>query len=110
MLIGRQYAGMSLRQIGEQLGALAYLAVSDAVRRTIAHSERDHTSADQIAREFAVPDRFSSFTRKIRFGQVEPRVREESGESSLPGSLFVLDRSICAGPPGAMMLEARIAQ
>jgi hypothetical protein len=54
----------------------------------------------QIAREFAVPDRFSSFTRKIRFGQVEPRDREESGESSLPGSLFVVTAR-SAGPWGS---------
>jgi hypothetical protein len=30
MLIGRRYAGMSLRQIGEAIGQLSYPAVSDA--------------------------------------------------------------------------------
>jgi chromosomal replication initiation ATPase DnaA len=41
MLIGRRYAGMSLRQIGEAIGDLSYPAVSDAVRRTTARLEKD---------------------------------------------------------------------
>ena len=41
MLIGRRYAGMSLRQIGEAMGKLSYPAVSDAVRRTIRRLETD---------------------------------------------------------------------
>jgi chromosomal replication initiation ATPase DnaA len=43
MLIGRQYVGMSLRQIGEAIGSLSHPAVSDAVRRTTANSERNHS-------------------------------------------------------------------
>jgi putative transposase len=50
LLIGRQYAGMSLRQIGEAIGSLSYPAVSDAVRRTTAHLERDHSLQKRLKR------------------------------------------------------------
>jgi putative transposase len=43
MLIGRRYAGMSLRQIGEAIGDLSYPAVSDAVRRTTGRLEKDRS-------------------------------------------------------------------
>ena len=43
MLIGRRYAGMSLRQIGEAIGDLSYPAVSDAVRRTTRRLEKDRS-------------------------------------------------------------------
>ena len=41
--IGRRYAGMGLRQIGEAIGDLSYPAVSDAVRRTTARLEKDRS-------------------------------------------------------------------
>jgi putative transposase len=50
MLIGRQYAGMSLRQIGEAIGDLSYPAVSDAIRRTTARLGRNHSLQKRLKR------------------------------------------------------------
>jgi chromosomal replication initiation ATPase DnaA len=43
MLIGRRYAGMSLRQIGDAIGDLSYPAVSDALRRTTKSLQKDRS-------------------------------------------------------------------
>jgi hypothetical protein len=50
MLIGRRYAGMSLRQIGEAIGELSYPAVSDAVRRTTGRLEKDRSLQKRLKR------------------------------------------------------------
>jgi REP element-mobilizing transposase RayT len=50
MLIGRRYAGMSLRQIGEAIGELSYPAVSDAIRRTIGRLEKDRSLQQRLKR------------------------------------------------------------
>jgi chromosomal replication initiation ATPase DnaA len=50
MLVGRQFAGMSLRQIGEAIESLSYPAVSDAARRTTAHLERDRSLQKRLGR------------------------------------------------------------
>ena len=50
MVIGRRYAGMSLRQIGEAIGELSYPAVSDAVRRTISRLDKDRSLQKKLKR------------------------------------------------------------
>ena len=50
MLIGRRYAGMSLRQIGEAVGELSYPAVSDAVRRTTGRLAKDQSLQKRLKR------------------------------------------------------------
>jgi chromosomal replication initiation ATPase DnaA len=50
MLIGRRYAGMSLRQIGEAIGDLSYPAVSDAVRRINRRLEKDRSLQKRFKR------------------------------------------------------------
>jgi putative transposase len=50
MVIGRRYAGMSLRQIGEAIGELSYPAVSDAVRRTIRRLDKDRSLQKKLKR------------------------------------------------------------
>jgi len=50
MVIGRRYAGMSLRQIGEAIWELSYPAVSDAVRRTIRRLDKDRSLQKKLKR------------------------------------------------------------
>jgi putative transposase len=50
MLIGRRYAGMSLRQIGDAIGGLSYPAVSDAVRRIIERAQKDPSLQKRLKR------------------------------------------------------------
>jgi len=48
MLVGRQSAGTSLRQIGEGIGSFSFPAVGHAVRRTTAHLERDRSPQKRL--------------------------------------------------------------
>jgi hypothetical protein len=48
ILIVRRYGGRSLLQIGDAVGGLRYLAVSDAVRRTSARLETDRALDKRI--------------------------------------------------------------
>jgi putative transposase len=50
MLIGRRYAGMRLRQIGDAIGGLSYPAVSDAVRRTAERLQKDRSLQKSLKR------------------------------------------------------------